>query len=128
MAREAGARRVYFASAAPPVRYPNVYGIDMPTTEELVANGRSEAEVGAFIGADRLIYQALPDLVAACRRGNPAIEDFDTSCFTGEYVAGDVTADYLKRLRDRRGETAREGAQAARNTLIDLSASGDPHA
>jgi amidophosphoribosyltransferase len=128
MAREAGARRVYFASAAPPVRYPNVYGIDMPTAEELVANGRSEAEVGAFIGADRLIYQALPDLVAACRRGNPAIEDFDTSCFTGEYVAGDVTADYLKRLRDRRGETAREGAQAARNTLIDLSASGDPHA
>jgi len=128
MAREAGARRVYFASAAPPVRYPNVYGIDMPTTEELVANGRTEAEVGACIGADRIIYQALPDLVAACRRGNPAIEDFDTSCFTGEYVTADVTPDYLSALRERRGEFARERGNGARNTLTDLSANTDPYA
>jgi len=128
MAREAGARRVYFASAAPPVRYPNVYGIDMPTTEELIAHGRTEVEVGAFIGADRLIYQALGDLVAACRRGNLAIENFDTSCFTGEYVTGDVTPAYLQSLRERRGEFVRENGRDVRNTLIDLSANGDPFA
>jgi amidophosphoribosyltransferase len=128
MAREAGARRVYFASAAPPVRFPNVYGIDMPTVEELVANGRSEEEVGAFIGADRIVYQALPDLVDACRKGNPAIEDFDTSCFTGEYATGDVTLDYLSALRERRSEFARERSRGAHNTLIDLSANSDPYA
>jgi amidophosphoribosyltransferase len=104
MAREAGARRVYFASAAPPVRYPNVYGIDMPAAGELVANGRSEQAVAELIGADWLIYQQLPDLIRAVRHDHAAIEAFDTSCFSGEYVTGDVTPDYLARLEAARGD------------------------
>jgi amidophosphoribosyltransferase len=102
LAREAGARKVYFASAAPPVRYPNVYGIDMAVAAELVANGRSEDDVAAFIGADWLIYQDLEDLIAACRHDNARITAFDTSCFSGEYVTGDVTGEYLAGIeRDR---------------------------
>lgn len=104
MARQAGARRVYFASAAPPVRHPNVYGIDMPAREELVAAGRSEEEVARFIGADALVYQDLDDLVEAVRAGNPALERFEDSCFSGRYVTGDVTPEYLESLaRARRG-------------------------
>lgn len=104
MARQAGARKVYFASAAPPVRYPNVYGIDMPAREELVAADRSEEDVARFIGADALIYQDLADLIEAVRAGNPALERFEDSCFSGRYVTGDVTPDYLEDLaRTRRG-------------------------
>jgi amidophosphoribosyltransferase len=105
VAREAGARKVYFASAAPPVRFPNVYGIDMPVAAELVAAGRSEDEVARIIGADWLVYQDLGDLVAACRHDNARIEEFDTSCFSGEYVTGDVNDEYLGRLvRERADE------------------------
>jgi amidophosphoribosyltransferase len=107
MAREAGASKVYFASAAPPVRFPNVYGIDMPAAAELVANGRSEHEVAATIGADWLVYQDLADLVAAVRYDNAAIEYFDTSCFSGEYVAGDVSEEYLNRLEEERSDGAK---------------------
>jgi amidophosphoribosyltransferase len=107
LAREAGARKVYFASAAPPVRFPNVYGIDMPATDELVAAGRSIAEVAALIGADWLVYQDLDDLVAACRHDDARIEEFDTSCFSGHYVTGDVTAEYLDRLQRARSDEAR---------------------
>jgi amidophosphoribosyltransferase len=107
MAREAGARRVYFASASPPVRYPNVYGIDMPAAKELVAAGRSDAEVAAFIGADWLVYQDLDDLVRAVRYDNGDIKEFDTSCFSGRYVTGDVTAEYLARLQAERSDDAR---------------------
>ena len=107
MAREAGASKVYFASAAPPVRFPNVYGIDMPAATELVANGRSEHEIGATIGADWLVYQDLADLVAAVRYDNAAIEYFDTSCFSGEYVAGDVSEEYLNRLEAERSDGAK---------------------
>ncbi len=82
MARDAGAKKVYFASAAPPVRYPNVYGIDMPAANELIAHDRSEQEVCVAIGADRLIYQDLDDLIDAVRKGNPEIKHFDTSCFS----------------------------------------------
>lgn len=106
MARDAGARRVYFASAAPPVRYPNVYGIDMPSADELVGHGRTEAEIGEAIGADRLIYQDLDDLVAAVRRGNPRIPRLDTSVFSGEYVTGDVSEAYLAQLASRRGNSS----------------------
>ncbi len=102
MAREAGAEKVYFASAAPPVRFPNVYGIDMPTSAELVAHGRTEDEIATLIGADRLIYQDIADLVEAVQRGNPAITEWDTSCFSGEYVTGDVSPDYLARLQHER--------------------------
>jgi amidophosphoribosyltransferase len=104
IAREAGAAKVFFASAAPPVRYPNVYGIDMPVASELVAAGRSEEEVARMIGADWLIYQDLQDLVAACRHDYAQIEEFDASCFSGEYVTGDVTADYLGRLMRERAD------------------------
>jgi amidophosphoribosyltransferase len=107
MAREAGARRVYFASASPPVRYPNVYGIDMPAASELVASGRTEAEVAEFIGADWLIYQDLDDLVRSVRYDNGEIGDFDTSCFSGRYVTDDVTPDYLERLQAERSDDAK---------------------
>jgi amidophosphoribosyltransferase len=104
MAREAGARKVYFASAAPPVRYPNVYGIDMPAASELVAHGRSEKQVEDYIGADWLIYQSLEDLVRAVQHDNADIHEFDTSCFSGEYVTGDVTAEYLRKIEAQRAD------------------------
>ncbi len=107
MAREAGASKVYFASAAPPVRYPNVYGIDMPSVHELVANGRNESQIAAVIGADRLIFQDLDDLIAAAHEGNPRITQFDTSCFSGEYITGDVSQDYLDRLERTRCDSKR---------------------
>jgi amidophosphoribosyltransferase len=108
MAREAGAKKVYFASAAPPVRYPNVYGIDMPDTTELVAADHTDDEVRAIIGADWLIYQDLADLEHAVRHDNAKIQDFDTSCFSGQYVTGDVTPEYLARLKGERSDEAKE--------------------
>ncbi len=102
MARDAGATAVYFASASPPVRFPNVYGIDMPTRRELLANGRSDAEIAAEIGADAVIYQDLDDLIAAVKSVNPHITRFDASCFDGVYVTGDVTEEYLARLEGQR--------------------------
>jgi amidophosphoribosyltransferase len=108
MAREAGAKRVYVASAAPPVRYPNVYGIDMPTATELIAYNRTVEEVAETIGADWLIYQDIEDLIESARRGNKAITRFDTSCFTGEYVTGDVSADYLAHVESMRNDSAKE--------------------
>ncbi|MEE4163963.1 MAG: amidophosphoribosyltransferase [Woeseiaceae bacterium] len=114
LAREAGARKVYFASAAPPVRYPNVYGIDMPAASELIANGRSVEEIQAAIGADRLIYQDLDGLIRSVRHDNSAIREFDTSCFSGEYVTGDVSKEYLGKLARRRNDAAKE-EQAARD-------------
>ncbi len=104
MARNAGARKVYFASAAPPVRYPNVYGIDMPVASELVAHGRSEDEVAAWIGADRLIYQDLNDLIDSVREGNPMIRQFDTSVFDANYVVGDIDDAYLDALEQARSD------------------------
>ena len=92
MAREAGARKVYMASAAPPVRFPNVYGIDMPTKEELIAHNRSIEEVRQFIGADALIYQDLAAMKRAVGGLNPCIGGFEGSCFDGVYVTGDVSA------------------------------------
>lgn len=107
MAREAGARKVYFASASPPVRYPNIYGIDMPAPEELIAAGRNEQEIQQALGADWLIYQDLPDLIQACREGNELIRQFDTSCFSGEYVTG-VQDGYLEQLREQRSDKAKK--------------------
>ena len=103
MAREAGATKVYFASAAPPVRYPNVYGIDMPTRGELIATDRSDAEIAEEIGADALVYQDLDALKAAVRESNSGLASFDCSCFDGSYVTGDVTADYLAGVESQRG-------------------------
>ncbi len=112
MAREAGARKVYFASASPPVRYANIYGIDMPATSELVAHGRTVQEVQELLGADRLIYQDIDDLVTACREGNDAIRQFDTSCFTGKYVTG-VDEGYLEDLETRRADSAKADRRVA---------------
>jgi amidophosphoribosyltransferase len=117
MAREAGARNVYFASAAPPVRYPNVYGIDMPASDELIATGRTEDEVGELIGADRLFYQTLPDLEAACQDEAPALTKWETSIFTGQYVTQDISAEYLGRLHDLRNDLARDQALIDQGTL-----------
>ena len=117
MARDAGAKKVYFASASPPVRYPNIYGIDMPAPSELVANGRNEREIEDELGADRLIYQDLEDLINACREGNTGITRFDTSCFSGEYVTG-VEDGYLEDLQSRRSDQAKlEKSQRARARL-----------
>ncbi len=105
MARDAGATAVYFASASPPVRFPNVYGIDMPTRRELLANGRSDEEIAREIGADAVVYQDLADLIAAVRSVNTKIERFDASCFDGHYITGDVTEAYLARLEGQRDGT-----------------------
>jgi amidophosphoribosyltransferase len=107
MAREAGARKVYFASAAPPVRYPNVYGIDMPAAGELVAAGRTVEQVQRKIGADWLVYQDLDDLVSAVHHEKAEVEGFDTSCFSGEYVTGDVSRAYLDALEIIRSNSAK---------------------
>jgi amidophosphoribosyltransferase len=106
MAREAGAKKVYFASAAPPVRFPNVYGIDMPAPDELVAHDRSDEQVQALIGADWLVYQDLDDLIAAVAEGNEKLTRFDTSCFSGEYVTG-VEPTYLSDLEFSRSDAAK---------------------
>ena len=106
MARDAGAAKVYFASAAPPVRYPNVYGIDMPAASELIAHNRTEDEVCAAIGADKMIYQDLDDLIEAVARGNRQIEHFDTSCFSKIYITGDVDDEYLELTESLRNDGA----------------------
>ena len=118
VAREAGANKVYFASAAPPVRHPNVYGIDMPSTSELVAAGRSEDEVARLIGADWLIYQDLDDLIRAVRHHDAAVTEFDTSCFSGEYVTDDVTPEYLARLEAERSDHAKSQRRTAGGSVL----------
>ncbi|MCA1790900.1 MAG: amidophosphoribosyltransferase [Thioalkalivibrio sp.] len=120
MAREAGARKVYFASAAPPVRFPNVYGIDMPAANELIAHDRDEDAVCAAIGADRLIYQDLDDLVAAVQRGNRSIEKFDCSVFNGEYVTG-LAPDYLEYLASLRADVDMSEAEPVAGEVLDLA-------
>ena len=108
MAREAGANKVYFASAAPAVKYPNVYGIDMPSATELVAHGRTTEEVCEEIGADWLIYQDLDDLIVSSSDGNSEIKEFDCAVFDGKYVTGDVTEEYLNSLHAARNDNAKE--------------------
>ncbi len=119
MARDAGAKKVYFASAAPAVRYPNVYGIDMPAVEELIAHNRSEEEVGEAIGADKLIYQDLDDLIDAVKKGNSKITHFDTSCFNHQYITGDIDEDYLDRINQLRNDDAQAECNAD-NFIIDI--------
>jgi len=128
MAREAGARKVYFASAAPPVRYPNVYGIDMPAATELVANGRTVEEVQKIIGADWLIYQDLDALVQAVHHENAEILTFDSSCFSGEYVTGDISQGYLDELELKRSDAAkvRRDARVLREEEEDGDSDEDP--
>jgi len=121
MARDAGANRVYFASAAPPVRFPNVYGIDMPAASELVAHRRTDEEVCQLLGADRLIYQSLDDLIEAVqKRGKSQVDRFDAAVFDGDYVTGDVTPEYLQRLEAQRNDSAKEQREGFNETVIDL--------
>ncbi|MHB0990749.1 MAG: amidophosphoribosyltransferase [Burkholderiales bacterium] len=108
MARDAGARQVFFASAAPPVRFPNVYGIDMPSRQELLATGRTDEEIALEIGADALIYQDIDALIEAVREINPALVHFDTSCFNGAYVTGDITPEYLNLIEAMRCGAGKE--------------------
>lgn len=112
MARKAGAKKVYFCSAAPPVRHPNVYGIDMPVESELIAPGRTTEEIAQEIGADLLIYQRLEDLVECAKEGNPLIDEFECSVFNGEYVTGDIDQPYLDRLAQQRSDLAKAEREA----------------
>ena len=121
MAREAGASKVYLASAAPPVRYANVYGIDMPTRGELIASDRDEAEICRQIGADGLIYQDLDDLKASVRALNPSIKFFETSCFDGTYVTGDITAEYLSGVENQRCEVKPSSREDSDSDQMDLN-------
>jgi len=121
MARDVGARRVYFASAAPPIRYPNVYGIDMPAASELVAHGRTEEEVCRVLGADGLIFQDLDDLIDAVqKKGKSDVDRFDTSVFDSQYVTGDVTVEYLNQLEQNRSDGAKESRSRHGETVIEL--------
>ncbi|MES2393515.1 MAG: amidophosphoribosyltransferase [Acidobacteriota bacterium] len=108
MVREQGAKHVYVCSAAPPILYPNVYGIDMPARSELVANGKTIAELAKDIGADELIFQDLADLKQSITEANPNLTHFDTSVFDGHYVTGDVSAEYLAMLEKQRNDTAKQ--------------------
>ncbi|MDP1707854.1 MAG: amidophosphoribosyltransferase [Gammaproteobacteria bacterium] len=121
MARDAGARKVYFASAAPPVRYPNVYGIDMPSVHELIAHGRNEDEIAEAIGADGLVYQDLDDLIEATSGDHDRVKRFDASCFSGEYVTGSVDRGYLDALEQSRNDQAKNGRESVGQTeIMDL--------
>ncbi|HDR0618595.1 amidophosphoribosyltransferase [Pasteurella multocida] len=108
MARAAGAKKIYFASAAPEIRYPNVYGIDMPTKHELIAYGRDVEEIARLIGVDKLIFQDLEALTGSVQQENPSIQDFDCSVFTGVYVTGDITPEYLDNIAEQRNDIAKK--------------------
>jgi len=108
MARSAGAKKVFFASAAPPVRYPNVYGIDMASKNEFIAHNKTTDEVCEAIGSDKLIYQNLDDLIWSVQQGNPEIIAFDCSCFDGNYLTNDIDKPYLDKLEAERSDKAKE--------------------
>jgi len=124
MARSAGANKVYFASAAPEVRFPNVYGIDMPSANELVAHGRELDDICELIGADKLIYQSIEDLVTAVGTANPEIKAFDTSVFDGNYITNDIDQDYLERLDALRNNTTKEKSDKNADSIIDMHNEG----
>lgn len=124
MARDAGAKNVYFASAAPPVRFPNVYGIDMPSRDELLATDRTDDEICQEIGADALIYQDLKALEDSVLALNPSIQEFDSSCFDGNYVTGDVDAAYLDRIEALRGDLNQLKRPPNSITQMDLNLVG----
>lgn len=121
MARDAGANKVYFASAAPPVRFPNVYGIDMPSRDELLATNRTDEEICAAIGADGLIYQDLDALRDSITKSNPHLTEFDCSCFDGKYVTGDVDAAYLNRIEAARSDMNKKQLPPNSTTQLDLN-------
>ena len=117
MARNAGAKKVFFASAAPPVKFPNVYGIDMPASSELIASNKSDEELAQFIGADWLLYQTLDDLIESVRFEDSEVKDFDTSCFSGDYVTNDVTQAYLQKIELKRNDAAKTKEEKLRKQI-----------
>ena len=123
MAREAGAKKVYFASAAPPVRFPNVYGIDMPTRGELLATGRNTQQIAEAIGADAVFYQDLEDLIEDVRACNPQIKNFDASCFNGVYVTGNVSPEYLAGIEASRADGETQSDEGLASNQLDLGLS-----
>ncbi len=118
MARDAGAKKVYMASAAPPVRYPNVYGIDMPAAHELIAHNRTTEEIEEMIGADWLVYQTIEDLIEAVRYDKNPIDNFESSCFTGDYLTGDVDGAYLNTLEEQRSDNAKHQHSSGDDLLV----------
>lgn len=118
MARDSGAKKVYFASASPAIRYPNIYGIDMPAAHELIAHGRNTKEIAKEIGADKLVYQDLEDLITAVTQGNPELKNFDCSVFTGEYITGE-SEDYFEDLQERRNDAKKK--ELENMVAIDMS-------
>jgi len=124
MARASGANKVYFASAAPEVRFPNVYGIDMPSANELIAHGRELDDICELIGADKLIYQSIDDLISAVSLGNPDIKAFDTSVFDGNYVTNDIDQSYLERLDAKRNNTSKETSDKNADSILDMHNEG----
>lgn len=121
MVRRAGARKVYLASASPPVKYPNVYGVDMPSKKEFVANGLTEEQVKDVLGADGLVYQDVEDLLAVGYALNPSIKTFDAACFDAHYVTGDIDAEYLERL-ELSGRGASRTRSGQKTSLVGASA------
>lgn len=120
MARESGAKNVYFASAAPEIRFPNVYGIDMPSAAELIAHGREVEDINASIGSDGLIFQSLTDLMAAVSQENPEINQFETSVFDGQYITGDIDQNYLNRIDKLRNDTAKSTRETAMSSGLEI--------
>ncbi len=124
MARAAGAKKVYFASAAPEIRFPNVYGIDMPSANELIAHGREVEDICEIIGADELIFQDIEDLVEAVRSHNPEIKTFETSVFNGRYITNDIDQSYLEKLDAARNNETKESTDKNADSIIDMHNEG----
>ncbi|MGB1198899.1 MAG: amidophosphoribosyltransferase [Thalassotalea sp.] len=124
MARSAGAKKVYFASAAPEIRFPNVYGIDMPSANELIAHGRELDDICQLIGADKLIFQSIEDLQLAVSSTNPSIKDFETSVFNGQYITKDIDQTYLERLDAMRNNDTKETSDKNADSIIDMHNEG----
>ena len=118
MARDAGATKVYLASAAPPVRFPNVYGIDMPAVNELIAHDKTDEQIQEAIGADWLVYQSVNDLIEAVRYDKHPIDNFESSCFTGDYITGDVDDAYLDTLQKQRSDNAKQSQTGSDDLLV----------
>jgi amidophosphoribosyltransferase len=125
MAREAGANKVFMASAAAPVKFPNVYGIDMPTRSELIANGRSCDEIRKLIGADALVYQTIEGMKKAVGEGNAKLKNFEASCFDGRYIAGGINAEYLDRMEASRQAAAQAEEDPANQMHLNFSLAAD---
>ena len=125
MARQSGAKKVYFASAAPEVRFPNVYGIDMPSANELIAHGRELEDICQLIGADKLIYQSIDDLTAAVGFANPEVKHFESSVFTGQYITNDIDQGYLEKLDAARNDDVKEQTDKNAESVIDMHNEGE---